>query len=190
VAARLSAVSRRRLPAPAALALVVAAATRVSGCAAEAGPEPSVAPATVAPSYAVSAAVALTRAELVRVLGARNLVLDDADVPFRPPEAPRFTMAPRAVYQVILPDDPGEGFIVVYDFLDAGTAAGAAAEQATYLASGPGRIQSAEGTRHVLRQVGPTVVAYSWVPAGSQDARAPAIQEALETLGTAFDVPS
>jgi hypothetical protein len=124
------------------------------------------------------------------VLGTRNLVLADAEVPFRPPEGPRFTAAPRAVYQVILPDDPGEGFIVVYEFADAATAADAGAEEAAYLASGPGRIQSAEGTRHVLRQVGSTIVSYSWVPAAAQDPRAPDIQAALGILGAPIEIPS
>jgi hypothetical protein len=70
------------------------------------------------------------------------------------------------------------------------TAADAAADEAAYLASGPGRIQSAEGTRHVLRQVGSTIVSYSWVPAGAQDPRAADIQAALETLGAPIDIPS
>lgn len=175
---------RRHIGAAIALTLLVAA------CAAETGPASTFPPESFGPSQPVSAAVDLTRAELVRVLGTRNLVLDDAKVPYRPPEGPRFTAAPRVVYQVILPDDPREGFIVVYDFADTATAADAAAEEAAYLASGPGRIQSAEGTRRVLRQVGSTIVSYTWVPAGAQDPRAADIQAALETLGAPIDIPS
>jgi hypothetical protein len=173
-------------------AVALAAITAVgAGCAADdAGPVATFPPGSLGPTETVSSAVALTRAELVRVLGTQRLVLADAEVPFRPVEGPRFTAAPRAVFQVVLPDDPDEGFIVVYEFPDAGAAASAAAEQAAYLASGPGRIQSAEGTRHVLRQVGSTVVFYSWVPAGATDAQAPGIGAALATLGVAVDIPS
>jgi hypothetical protein len=173
-------------------AVALAAITAVgAGCAADdAGPVATFPPGSLGPTETVSSAVALTRAELVRVLGTQRLVLADAEVPFRPVEGPRFTAAPRAVFQVVLPDDPDEGFIVVYEFPDAGAAASAAAEQAGYLASGPGRIQSAEGTRHVLRQVGSTVVFYSWVPSGATDAQAPRIGAALDTLGVAIDIPS
>ncbi|HEY4633637.1 MAG TPA: hypothetical protein VIH00_06935 [Candidatus Limnocylindrales bacterium] len=191
----MSAGAGRRRPAgsvPARLLViaVVGLAAVLAGCVAGDGAVATFPPGSIGPAETVSPAVALTRAELVRVLGTKNLVLDDAQVPFRPVEGPRFTTAPRAVFQVLLPDDPDEGFIVVYEFPDAGAAASAAAEQAAYLASGPGRIQSAEGTRNILRQVGSTVVFYSWVPAGATDAQAPSIGAALETLGVAIDIPS
>jgi hypothetical protein len=178
------------IPARLLVSAVVGLAAVLAGCAASDGPVATFPPGSIGPAETVSPAVALTRAELVRALGTKNLVLDDAQVPYRPVEGPRFTTAPRAVYQVLLPDDPDEGFIVIYEFPDAGAAASAAAEQAAYLASGPGRIQSAEGTRHILRQVGSTVVSYSWIPAGATDARAPGIAAALETLGVAIDIPS
>jgi hypothetical protein len=117
-------------------------------------------------------------------------VLQDSQAPFRPPEDARFTATPRALYQVLLPEAPQEGFIVVYDFPDAISAAEAATAQAAYLASGPGKVQSPQGARHIIRLVGSTVVIYSWVPAGAEDPRQPDIQTALETLGTGVPVPS
>ena len=63
-----------------------------------------------------------------------------------------------------------------------------AAEQQAYLATGPGRIQSPQGTTHVIRQVGTTVVMYSWQPGDSKDPGAADIQAALETLGSGFPV--
>lgn len=135
-------------------------------------------------------AVVQTRAELVRALGAKNLVLQDSQAPFRPPEDARFTASPRALYQVILPQAPEEGFIVVYDFSDPTAAAEAARDQAAYLATGPARVQSALGTRHILRLVGSTVVLYSWVPQGAVDPRQPDIQAALENVGSGVPVPS
>lgn len=150
----------------------------------------SVPPGTIGPARTAGAAAAQTRIELVRVLGEHNLVLQDSEAAFRPPEDTTFTTTRRALYQVILPDAPSEGFIVVYEFPDAPSAAEAAADQAAYLATGPARVQSAFGTRHVIRLVGSTVVVYSWVPEGAVDKRQPEIQAALETLGVGVAVPS
>jgi hypothetical protein len=136
----------------------------------------------------VSPAVNQTRAELVRALSAANLVLADTQVPVRPAESALLAAAPRAVFQVTLPADPSRGFIVVYEFSDSGRASEAAAEEQLYLASGPGRVQTPEGTVHVLRQVGPTVVLYDWLPGVAKDASAPKIQVALETLGVGYPI--
>ena len=145
---------------------------------------------SIGPEGTAGTAVAQTRAELVRVLGEHNLVLQDTQAPFRPAEDLVFTTAPRAVYQVILPDAPSEGFIVVYEFPDPTDAAEAATEQAAYLATGPARVQTPFGTRHVMRLVGSTVVLYSWVPDGVTDQRQLEIQPALETLGIGVPIPS
>jgi hypothetical protein len=145
---------------------------------------------SLGPAVTAGTAVAQTRAELVRVLGEHNLVLQDTEVPFRPAEDLTFTTAPRAVYQVILPDAPSEGFIVVYEFPDPTAASEAATGQAAYLATGPARVQTPFGTRHVMRLVGSTVVLYSWVPDGVTDQRQPEIQPALETLGVGVPIPS
>jgi hypothetical protein len=172
-----------------AIATVVFASV-VTGCAASGGAASSAPIVTSRPSTTVSAAVGLTRAELVRALGTKNLVLADSQAAIRPAEAPLLSVAPRAVYQVILPQDPGKGFIVVYDFLDTTRAAAAAAEQQAYLATGPGRVQRPQGAVTVLRQVGSTVVLYDWLPGASQDPSAAGVQAALETLGTGFPVAS
>lgn len=175
-----------RLTLSALLALVVAACAP-SGAAVITPPPPL---ATAGPTRTVGPVVAQTRAELVRALGGRNLVLQDSTAPFRPPEDARFTVTPRALYQVILPQAPQEGFIVVYEFPDPTAAAEAATAQAAYLATGPAKVQSAFGARHIIRLVGPTVVLYSWVPEGVEDPLQPDIQAALETLGTGVTVPS
>ena len=145
--------------------------------------------ASVGPAMTVSPAVDQTRAALVSVLGARSLVLSDTQVPVRKAESPLLVAAPRAVYQVVLPKDPDKGFIVVYEFPDSGrAAAAAAAEEQAYLGSGPGRVQTPQGTVTVIRQVGVTVVLYDWLPAASQDPSAAGIQTALEGLGVGFAV--
>jgi len=98
--------------------------------------------------------------------------------------------APRAVYQVLLPKDPSKGFIVVYEFPDATSAAAAATEEQAYLATGPGRVQRPQGTISVIRTVGPTVIFYDWLPGAAQDPSAPGIQQALETVGIGYPVAS
>lgn len=175
--------------------LIVAAlatASLLAACAPSGTPAvtPRSAIATVGPTRTVGPVVAQTRADLVRVLGGRNLVLQDSSAQFRPPEDATFTTTPRALYQVILPQAPEEGFIVVYEFPDPTTAAEAATAQAAYLATGPAKVQSAFGARHIIRLVGSTVVLYSWVPEGAEDPLQPDIQAALETLGTGVPVPS
>ena len=51
-------------------------------------------------------------------------------------------------------------------------------------------MQSPLGTVHVIRQVGTTVVYYSWLPGASKDPGAAQIQVALETLGNGYPVPA
>lgn len=162
----------------------------VAGCAPTGQPAPSVPVASSGPTRTVSPVVNQTRAELVRVLGTANLVLADTQAPVRPAEAPLLSGAPRAVFQVTLPADPTRGFVVVYEFSDSNRAAEAAAEEQRYLASGPGRVQSPEGTVHVLRQLGPTVVLYEWLPGAAKDPSAPDIQRVLETLGVGYPIDS
>ena len=146
-------------------------------------------PVPAASGGAISNATALTRADLERVFGAARLLLDDPQVPYRPAEAPPLAAAPREVVQVIMPNDPTHGYIVIYELPDAETARAAGEAQATYVASGPGRVQFPSDSRFVIRQVGTTLVFYAWSPGSSTDDIAPEIQPVLETIGTAIPVP-
>ena len=42
----------------------------------------------------------------------------------------------------------------------------------------------------VIRQLGTSVILYSWLPAGAATTSAPGIQSALETLGVGFRSPA
>jgi hypothetical protein len=170
----------------------VLVALAVGGCgigAASAAPA-TFPPVAVGPSAPVTAAVTETRAAIAQALGAQHLQLSDPQVPFRPPESPRLMAAPRAVYQVVLPQDPAHGFVSVYEFPDAAAATEAGQEQASYIASGPGRVQFVPDSRFVLRQLGPTLIFFTWSPANSPDPQTAAIQQALETVGEGITVPS
>ena len=146
-------------------------------------------PQSFGPSTGTTAAVATTRAQIALALRPLGLALIDPRVPFRPAESPRFADAPRAVFQVVLPDDPSHGFLSVYEFPDPAAAAGAANEQAAYVASGPGAVQFPPDSRFVLRQLDTTVIFFTWSPANSPDARTAQIQPALETFGIGIAIP-
>ena len=167
--------------------MVVAAG--ISACAPSGQAPVATFPATTtAPDRPLTGAVAQTRGAIAAALGERQLVLNDTQTPFRPAEAPLLASAPRAVYQAWLPQDPDRGMIVVYEFTDSAMAAAAAAEQQRYLASGPGRVQSPQGTVHVIRGLDTTVIVYDWLPGAANDPKAPDVQAALETLGIAYPV--
>ena len=111
--------------------------------------------------------------------------------PYRPPESARLRDAPRAVYQVVLPDQPDAGFIVVYEFPDAAAAVDAGNEEAGYLGTGPARVKFPRDAParppparpdarplHVVAVRRPT------------DRTAASVAAALGTLGIGFTVPN
>ena len=172
----------------AAILLLAAVGLSIAGCGAAATRATApAAPTDATPSY--SAAIADTRGQVARALAVNSLQLQDARQPFLPPESASLAAAPRGIFQVLLPDDPSHGFIVIYEFRDASAAALAGHEQALYIASGPGRVQFPPDTQHLIRQAGTTLVVYSWSPANSTDERAAAIFTDLGTVGTGIDIP-
>jgi hypothetical protein len=170
--------------------LAVAATLLLSGCgiAAQNGGVPPVEP-TASPLPTVSGDVEMTRLQVAGALAAAQFQLVVPKLPFRPPESPRLTAAPRSVFQVVLPDDPTHGYIVIYDFIDTNMAALAGNEMAAYLGSGPGRIQFPPDSQHVLRQLGTTIIFYSWSAANSPGPEGGQIASALQTVGTGFAIP-
>jgi len=176
------------LAAVAAVAGIAVLASILAGCGV-AAIRASSAPGPTSAAGSYPPAVSDTRRLVVDALGQAGLTLQDANQPFRPPEAPSMVGAARGIFQVVLPDDPVHGYLVVYAFRDAATAATAAHDEATYLGSGPGRIQLPPDAQSLLRQVDTTVIAYSWSPANSTDARAGAIATALATVGLEVPIP-
>jgi hypothetical protein len=179
---------RRRLGRVAAAVAVLALVS--AGCGVGASREVvTYPPESVGPAATVSPAVAQTRALIAAVLGSLPVQLRDAQNPFRPGESPRVAAAPRAVYQAVLPADPDGGQIVVYEFRDAGAAVDAGNELAGYLGTGAGRIQFPNDARQTIRQVGTTLIFYTWAPSTSPDPASPKIADALATLGIGFTPP-
>jgi hypothetical protein len=130
-----------------------------------------------------------TRQAISAALSREQIQLQDATQPFRNAESPRLAAAPRAVYQALLPDDPDGGFIVVYEFPDNASAVDAGNEFAGYLGTGAGRIQYPIDAQHTIRQLGTTLLVYTWAPSTSPDPGSPKVAEALKTLGIGFAPP-
>jgi hypothetical protein len=146
-------------------------------------------PPSVGPAATVSPAVLQVRALIASTLAPFQIQLADAKNPYRPGESARVAAAPRAVYQAVLPADPEGGQIVVYEFRDAGAAVDAGNELAGYLGTGAGRIQFPDDARWTIRQVGTTLIFYTWAPSTSPDPGSPRIADALATLGIGFTPP-
>jgi hypothetical protein len=172
------------------LATLAAISIAVCGCGIGASHEiVTFPPASVGPAATVSPAVLQTRSVIAAALGSFQIQLGDAKNPYRPGESPRVAVAPRAVYQAVLPADPEGGQIVVYEFRDTGAAVDAGNELAGYLGTGAGRIQFPDDARWTIRQVGTTLIFYTWAPSTSPDPASPKIADALATLGTGFTPP-
>jgi hypothetical protein len=161
-----------------------------AGCGIGANSSPaSLAVASVGPAATTGGAVAQTRGAIAAALGSVAVQFGDASRPYRPAESARLRSAPRAVYQVVLPDDPDAGFIVVYEFPDAAAAVDAGNEEAGYLGTGPAKVQFPLDAVHVLRQLGPTLILFTWAPSDPSAETAATVGAALSTLGIGFTVP-
>jgi hypothetical protein len=175
-------------------AAIVVASTMVivaAGCGIGASRSPRVtAPVlTPGPAATMSAAMARARGALVQALGTVNLILDEPQIPYRPAEAPELAGVPRSVFQAVLPDDPAHGYIVVYELPTVPEAIAAAERQATFVASGPGRVQYPPDTQFLIRRLDTTVVFHAYSRENSADRRAADVLVALRQLGSEVPIP-
>ena len=184
----------RALQAHRALAGILVVTIGLAGCGFGANVSPASLPVpSVGPAVQVSGAVAQTRGLIATALASVSSVaiqFADASRAYRPPESSRLRDAPRAVYQVTVPDRPDSGYIVVYEFADAAAAVDAGNEEAGYLGTGPARVNFPRDAQHVLRQVGPTLIVYSWSPSDTTDRTLEVTAAVLTTLGIGFSVPT
>jgi hypothetical protein len=168
-------------------ALTLTLGVVLAGCGAVASTVPV---PTTAPSAApiLSDAVSVAAVQVQDALRAGGLTATMASVPYRPGESPALAAAPRLVLKAVLPDDEAHGFIVLYDYPTAALAYSAGMEMAAYLASGPGRIQFPPDAEQVIRQLGSTLVFYSWSKANSPEPAAADVATALDTLGLGIPI--
>ena len=168
--------------------LALASALLVGGCWG-AGLAPPPVPAGETPAPSVSAPMQATKVQLEGTLRAAGISLMDEEAPYRPAETAALAAAPRIVLRAVLPDDPAQGRIVVYDLGDPQAAYAAAREMAAYLATGPGRIQFPSDARFALRLIGSTVVFSNWSAANAPDpADGERLMVLLDSVGIAVPI--
>jgi hypothetical protein len=171
--------------------LVVVSTALLAGCGIGANSSPASFPVeSIGPSTTVTGATLQTRGAIASALSSVAVQFGDATRPYRPPESGRLRDAPRAVYQVVLPNQPDGGFVVVYEFTDGAAAVDAGNEEAGFLGTGPARVNFPRDEQHVLREIGPTLVLFSWSPSDPDAAAEAAVGTALATLGIGFTVPN
>lgn len=130
-----------------------------------------------------------TRAGVFGALAGASIPVQDAAVEYRPGESAAVAAAPRHVLQAVLPDAPGGGFIVLYEFVDPTAAAAAGQEWAEYIASGIGRVQFPTDSVFTIRQDGAALVFHSWSPGNTADPEGEAgIASALAGIGVGWPV--
>ena len=188
MAAGLSGAAESRLaPRVAPLLLAVAVVVTAAGCATR--PKgPTYPPADVTPAPA-GVATDATRAAVVNAVAATGLQATDPTQGYRPPEGAWFASAPRTVLQVPVPNEDQPRFVVIYAFGSSDDAATAAADQASYVSHGAGRVMFPNDSHFTIRVLDATAIFFTWSP-GSADPRTALIQQALETIGTGVAIPS
>jgi len=131
-------------------------------------------------------AAARTHDEVKTALEAVAFQVQDPQTPYRPGESAALIDVPRRLLQVILPDDPDKGYVVVYELPTNGDADRAGKEFLAYLRSGTGAIGYPRDAQFVLQRVGRTLVFFEWSPEVSPDPRVADMAATLATVGTAI----
>jgi len=175
---------RLRLAATATLAAALAA-----GCGLVGRSGPTFPPLGTTPAPA-GESTAGARAQVAAALAVEGLQVIDAVVAYRPPEGAIFAAAPRTVIQVVLPDDPTHGYIVLYALGTPAAALAGAQDQAAYIASGPGHVLFVPGSQFSLRVLGANAIFFVWSPDASPDSRTPSIALALSQIGDEVPIPA
>jgi hypothetical protein len=141
-----------------------------------------VAEPTIAPT---GQATEVTRSLVVRALEAASFQVRDPLAGYRPGESPDLVDVPRKLVEAVTPEDPGAGYVVIYELSSADEADRVGREFLRYLGGGTGAVQYPRDARFVLQRVGQTLVFYAWSVEASPDARVAELAAALETVGTA-----
>lgn len=133
-----------------------------AGCApttsGQAGGQPP--PPRSTPQASLSTQIAGTVALVRASLNAEGIRLDAPIVAYQPAEPASISAAPRSVLQADV-RDPSAGYVMVYEFPDAASAAARGAEFAEYLESGFGQTNYPLDAQFSLSQVGGTLV-FTW----------------------------
>lgn len=134
-------------------------------------PVPSVASGAPAPAslVPVQGDVEQTAVALEAAYRQADLGFIRAQRAYRPSEPLALQSVPRTVYQVVLPQDPGAGYAVIYRAGDPAGAQTMAAELQQYLQSGFGQTNFPTDAQFAISVYGPTVVFGWYSPGASAD---------------------
>ena len=169
-------------------AVAAAVLLAVAGCGSSATPAPPTPEPIPAAIPTPSVATATTVAQINAALQPQGLAAVAAVAAVRPAEPPSFGGNPAWPFTVALKTGTSVLF-VVYEFADANVAAAAGADMATYLASGPGRVQYTSDTRFTFRQLGPTLILYTYGFDTSADrVGAATVAAAIALVGTEIPI--
>jgi hypothetical protein len=138
------------------------------------------APASIPPT---TAAADRTYTQVARALGAASIQVQDPRTQYRPGESPSLAVAPRRLVQAILPDDPQNGYVVIYELASATAAEEAGREMLAFVSKGPGTVSFPRDSQFVVQRIGPTLVFFTWSPQVSPTGGAAAVAAALTTVG-------
>ena len=166
---------------------LVALAVVLAGCVPLAsGSSPGIAVISQPP---VPFAVAQTAAALEAAYRQADFGLIRANQPYRPSEPPDLIGVPRTVYQVVLPGDPGAGYVVIYDATDPVNAQALATSMQRYLGSGFGQTNFPTDAQFAVQLYGSTIVFGWYSPGASADpATAASALKILRSFGQAFPI--
>lgn len=166
--------------------LLVVIAVAFAGCVpvpAAATPAPAVSQA--APPAAVSQAASALEAAYRQA----GFGFIEANQPYRPSEPPDLIAVPRTVYQVVLPKDPGSGYVVIYRATDTGQAQSLATSMREYLQSGFGQTNFPTDAQFAVEVYGSAMLFGWYSPGASADpATAASALRVLQGFGQAFPV--
>ncbi len=130
-----------------------------------------------------TAAAERTHTQVVHALQSAGLQTQDPLSQYRPGESPSLATAPRRLVQAVLPDDPQNGYVVIYELPSATAADDAGREMLEFASNGPGSLSYPRDSQFVMQRIGPTLVFFTWSPEVSPTGGAAAVATALAGLG-------
>jgi hypothetical protein len=140
------------------------------------------------PQSSLSPQMAGTVSLLRSALRSEGIRIDRPIVPYQPAEPAGIADTPRAVLQADV-GDPNGGYVMVYESVDAATAARRGTEFATYLESGFGQTNYPLDAQFSLSQVGSTLIFTWWSSERSADReRARAAFDAVARVGDTIEI--
>lgn len=185
-------IGRRHLWAALSLAALAALTAALAGCmplAPSAASSPASPPPVVVSQPPISSVVARAAAALEAAYRQAGFGLIPARRPYRPSEPPALIPVPRSVYQVVLPKDPGSGYVVIYQAADPAAAQSLATAMQRYLESGFGETNFPTDARFAVQAYDATAVFGWYSPGASADpATAAAALRVLRSFGEPFPV--